>query len=827
MAAIVPVLPAWSTDAAASAGSRAWYDIPPQELASALHRLAQAADLQLVFSPEVVAGLKTAGLKGQYTRLQALDLLIKGTGLTYSFDGKDTVVVRKPDPPDEGGAADAPTSAAHPQLEEIIVTANRRNESVLRVPISVTAFSGADLESNHITDVAGYFAQSPNVYITGSPDRAGLVSSSGLSLAIRGISDIGGASNSFGVYLDDLNINNVTVNPYLVDVQRIEVLKGPQSTFFGRNAEAGVISIVTNKPVNRFEAQGSLDYSRFDTTDFRGMLNIPVVSDKLMVRFATELQRSDGALKNLNPVGGDNGYHSEFGRLSIRALPTDRITLDVSASYAREHENDYGLVNTGIVSSFVQGLCLPPVVCPSDGPWFPQNRYDYNHDNPLVVDTSWWILNSTSVYHGDGFSISNILGYSSQRFGRHGELDFSSFDFLREGYDRRTATSLSDEVRVKSEGAGPLGWIVGAVFAHDNNYKHEDIEFGNQNGFGVPGGFIIENSNPTSHIRTYAVFAEANYRVLPPLTLTVGGRYSHNDLSEHYYDYDDFGDPVVDNGGERSYHDFSPRVTVSYDWSPDVTSYATASKGWKAGGFQLNTGSILPVDFGAETLWNYELGTKAKLLDDRLQLSLAAFFIKWNGVQVQTSVYVNEGGTVHSYAGISNNANASSRGLELQVKGRPIRPVELGFNAGYTDAHFDSFPGAVTDYGTFDLSGQPLPKAPRWTLSADAQYDLALGASWTGFVRSEWNYASASYTNVNGVVAANLQGLAFPFRLPTRDEANFRLGVDNGQYRLVGYVENAFVKRGDYSAVFDFGFSDGAAVLPVQRVFGLQASARF
>lgn len=732
---------------------------------------------------------------------------------------------------DDGGAAAAGPGAAQPSqgLEEIVVTAERREQSVLTVPISVTAFSAGDLQANHITGVEDYFAKSPNVYITGSPDRAGLVSSSSLSLAIRGISDIGGTSNSFGVYLDDLNINNASVNPYLVDVERIEVLKGPQSTFFGRNAEAGVISIATNKPVDRFEADATVDYSTFNTTDAKGMINLPVIPGRLLVRFAGEFENSDGALKNLNPVGGDNGYNSQYGRLSVRALPTDRLTIDVSAAYSRQHESDYGLVNTGVVSSFVNSLCAPPVVCPNpaDGPFFPQNRSNYNHDAPLAVDTSYWIFNSRAAYHADDFSITNILGYSTLKFERAGELDFSSFDFLREGFDRRTQTSVSDELRIQSEGGGPLSWIAGSVFAHDNDSKHERIQFGAQNGFGVPGGFIIEDSNPVSHIKTYAVFAEASYKLLPPLTLTVGGRYSHNDLSEHYYDYDDFGDPIVNNGGERSYHDFSPRVTVAYAWSAAVNSYATASKGWKAGGFQLNTGSILPVDFGAETLWNYEIGTKAKLFDDRLQMSIAAFLIRWNDVQVQSSVYVNEGGTVHSYSGISNNADASSRGVEFQLQAKPIQPLELGFSAGYTDAHFDSFANAVTDYGNFDLSGQPLPKAPRWTVSTDAQYDFALGANWQAFVRGEWNYASSSYTNVNGVVAANFEQLAYPFKLPTRNVTNFRVGVDDGRYRIVGYVNNAFVKRGDYSAVFDFGFSDGAAVLPIDRQVGVQLSARF
>ncbi len=726
-------------------------------------------------------------------------------------------------------ADDAGTSASGKpvEVEEIVVTATRREQSVLEVPISISAFSGSDLEANHITDIGSYFAKAPNVYITGTPNRSGLVSESSLSLAIRGISDIGGTSNSFGIYLDDFNINNATVNPYLVDVERVEVLKGPQSTFFGRNAEAGVISIATRKPVDEYQAEASIDYSSFSTTDVRGMLNVPVIPGKVLMRLAGEAESSDGALKNLNPVGGDNGYDNQYLRLTTRILPTDRLTIDLTGSYTREHQADYGLVNTGVVSAFVNSICGAPVVCPSDGPWFPQNRSNYNHDNPLAVKTSYWILDSHAVYKGEGYTFTNILGYSSLRFHRAGELDFSSFDFLREGTDDRTSTSLSEEMRLQSEGTGPFSWIVGGVFARDNSHKQEVIQFGAQNGFGVPAGFRIEDSSPVSHITTYAAFAEASYKVLPQLTLTAGGRYSHNKLDQAYHIEDDFGGPPLTNGAERTYSDFSPRFTVAWAWNPDVNSYATVSKGWKAGGFQLNTGSILPVDFGSETLWNYEVGTKAKLFEDRVQVSLAAFLIKWKDVQVRTSVFVNENGNVRSYSGISNNADASSRGLEFQLQARPTQQLDLGLSAGYTDAHFDAFPGAVTNYGTLDLSNQPLPKAPKLTLSTDAQYNFPISASWKAFVRGEWSYASSSYTNVNGVAAANFEGLVFPFKLPVRNAANFRVGVDSDHWRIVGYIDNAFVKRGDYSAVFDFGFSDGAGVLPVERVVGIQATARF
>lgn len=823
-------MPAWS-EPAKGVETRSHFDIAAQPLATALRRLADTADLQLVYSPDLVAGIGTPGVKGDFTALEALEQLIKGSGLTYSFDGRNTVVVRRNQAPSARPATTETTGsnamADGTTIEEIVVTALRREQSVLTVPMSITAFSGAYLEANHITDVGQYFAKAPNVYITGSPNRSGLVSDSALSLAIRGISDIGGTANSFGIYLDDLNINNATVNPFLVDVERVEVLKGPQSTFFGRNAEAGVISIATRKPVDGFETEASVDYSSFSTTDFKGMLNVPIVPGKVLVRFAGEIQSSDGALRNLNAIGGNDGYNNQYARLITRVLPTDRLTIDIAASYTREHQADYGLVNTGVVSAFVNSICAPPVVCPSDGPWFPQNRSNYNHDNPLLVKTSYWILSSRAVYRANGYTFTNVLGYSNLRFHRAGELDFSSFDFLREGADSRTATSFSEEMRLQSEGTGPFSWIVGAVFARDNSHKQELIQFGGQNGFGVPAGFRIEDSNPVSHIESYAAFAEASYKILPQLTLTAGGRYSRNKLRQTYHIEDDFGDPTVDNGADRTYRDFSPRLTVSYAWTADLNSYVTASKGWKAGGFQLNTGSILPVDFGAETLWNYELGTKAKLFDDRLQLSLAAFLIKWKDVQVRTSVFVNENGNVHSYSGISNGADASSRGIEFQLQARPVQALDLGFNAGYTNAHFDSFPGAVTNYGTLDLSGQPLPKAPRWTTSADVQYNLALTAGWKAFVRGEWNYASTSYTNVNGVAAANFEGLAFPFKLPSHNATNLRIGVDSNRYRIVGYVDNAFVKRGDYSAVFDFGFVDGAGVLPVERVFGIQATARF
>ncbi|MFD2501921.1 TonB-dependent receptor [Rhizorhabdus histidinilytica] len=288
----------------------------------------------------------------------------------------------------------------------------------------------------------------------------------------------------------------------------------------------------------------------------------------------------------------------------------------------------------------------------------------------------------------------------------------------------------------------------------------------------------------------------------------------------------EFGGPLQNVQGSRSFSDVSPRFVIKYKAADHVNLYASASKGWKSGGFELDPQRARS-DFGAETLWNYEVGVKSTLFDNRLRANLALFYIDWNNVQVSSGVIGRDAnGNIINYAGISNAASATSKGAELELLAAPTDQLELGLNIGYLRARFDKFADARTNFGTVDLSGKPLPKAPEWTLSTFAQYTVPLTGDFDAFVRGEYFYTDDAYTTVNNIAAVLTGQPRFPYEVKGYGKANLRIGVENDRFRIVGYVENLFDKK-YYTASFDFGFANGAAVVPGLRRWGVRGSVKF
>jgi len=714
-------------------------------------------------------------------------------------------------------------------IEDIVVTAQRRSESIQEVPVAVTAFSAEEMERANIKDIGGYFASTPNVFITDTPIRSGNnVSSSALGLAIRGISNVGGNGSSFGIYLDEFNISHIALNPHLLDMERVEVLRGPQGTYFGRNASAGVMSLSSAKP-STAGVSGFVDamYGRFNTAEVSGAINLPL-SPTVAIRAAAKWEGSDGEFRNKHPIGGGNGRDYKAARLSLRATPTDQLTIDLSYNYAKERDDDFGVINTGVISGFIQSIC-PGVTfsCPVDTNigFYPTNRRSYAHDAPLRVDNEYHIAVGRVEWQGDTVGITSITGFGSAKFNRAGELDFSSKDFLREGFHHNTRKSLSQELRIQSVGNGPFQWTVGAVVASDKIRNGELISAGAENDIGLPEGFIIELSHYNQAITSKALFAEASYEFTDALSLTLGGRYSH-DTIDRFEDQIEFGGPRDEVEGKRSFKDFSPRAVLKYQVNNDLNFYASASKGWKSGGFELDPQRARS-DFGAETLWNYEVGMKSTWLDRKLRANIALFYIDWKDVQVSSGVVgVDSNGAIINFAGISNAASASSKGIELELVAAPARGFEFGANLGYMDATFGSFTDARTNFGRIDLSGAPLPKAPKWTVSTFAQYSVPLNDTLNAFLRGEYFHTSAAYTNVNNIAAVASGRPTFPFRVDAYDKVNLRLGVESDSFRISAFVDNLFDAK-YYTSSFDFGFANGAAVIPSLRRWGLRGNYKF
>jgi iron complex outermembrane recepter protein len=719
-------------------------------------------------------------------------------------------------------------------LEEIVVSAQRREESVTKVPISIAAFTPAAIESNQIQSVEDYVSKASNLSISQGATRSGTVSTSSHGLSIRGISNVGGDSSSYGFYIDDFNVTRATVNPQLVDIGLIEVLRGPQGTFFGRNASAGVISLTTNKPNELLGGNFALQYGRFNDAEASGTINVPI-SDRVMLRASGKYAQSDGYAENTNAVGGDSGYEHKFGRVAVRILPTDNLTIDLAVTANDEQQDDLGLIPTGVYVPGAIGGFLCSVIsaqCPHDTAdgIYPNNRDRYNHNNPLGVEDDYQLYTANVVWKGEAVTFTSVTGYIESDFHRDGELDMGSLDVVNEDFEDIQKSSISQEFRLQSSGDGPFNWIVGGIWAKDKHNEAESINFGTDpttlDAFGVFPHFIIELSTLDREITSKALFAEGNWQATDRLTLTLGARWSEDEIEVRETKID-FESVLAPQSASDSWDDVSPRFAATFALTDDTNIYATAAKGWKSGGINLElTTPEAPVNkFDSETLWNYEVGIKTTAWDNRFRGSLSAFFIDWKDVQVNASRLILEDGELRSVQGVSNGAKASSKGLELSIAALPHPQLELGLNVGYLDTNWDKFDNALTGFGEVRLTDQPLPKAPELTVSADGQYNIQLSSGWEAFLRAEFNHQDEQYFDVNGTAGA-LLGFRFPFEIPSHDVWNFRVGVTNEKYRVVAYVDNAFDDN-YYTSTYDFGFTNGAGVVPSYRTYGIRFVANF
>jgi iron complex outermembrane recepter protein len=709
------------------------------------------------------------------------------------------------------------------ELEEVIVTAQRREETLQKVPASISVFSGEKLDAANIKDVRGYFMQTPNVTF----QEEGKSGPRSVDIAMRGISNIGGRVNAFGIYLDGFNIANGSqegaVNPAFEDIERVEVLRGPQGTFFGRNATGGALNITTKAPGPQFEGQVKSHYGSYGTWGMTGMVNAPVVEDKFFIRAMVNYEESDGFVRNVNPAGGSSDYQLSNMKLAGRLLLTDSLTLDLSIYATREDSGLSPLIPTGVLGADTASI-VGTTVPVSDGlDFYPSNTSRVNHDQPLEQNNDLTIGNFRLRYEGEGFEVHSITGYMDTRRDYMDDLDFTSEPLLTQKIDDSSRT-WSEELRVQSSGDGPWVWTVGALYAEDVSDVLHEVRSGTGGFFGLPNAFPIDVVVEDTRAKSWAMFAQTTWHVLDRLALTVGGRYSNDELEQTSAGIG-FGTPKQNNRGKVSFSDVSPRFSVSYDLTDDVTSYLTASKGYKAGGLQFNA-ALPQQSYDKEELWNYELGLRSYWLDHKLMLNATVFQMDWKDLQVESSATVVDPDTnaIIVIDATLNAASATSRGAELELSARPTQALQLDAAVGYLDAKFDEFPNAIVSGEEVDLSGKRVIRSPKWTLSSNAQYDFPLAdlisADTLGYVRAEWSYRSKATPNMPSLVRSG-----FPFDIDAFQVVNLRTGMRTDAWALEAFLENALDEE-YFTGHANFGFG-GVRVRPHPRLWGVRVSFNF
>lgn len=338
-------------------------------------------------------------------------------------------------------------------LEEIVVTAQRREQSLKDVPVSVTAFTSADIEKSQLQSLNDYAALVPNFKAV----NFGVPGDSNVS--IRGVSNIGGQSSSIAFYNDEFGVDLFDFQ--LNDVDRIEVLRGPQGTLFGRNTIAGAVNIVYKKPVDRWEAAASFEGASYDSYEAFGMVNVPLIDGKLLLRSSVSYAWSDGYLRDIGIANNSDDYTRISARFALRGL-FGRLTLDASYAVADHAQSLPTAVPTGVVSGVVQGVGIPAGL--DDGQeFFPDNLRSIATDVPSHTDYRYDTVILRAGYDLGRANLIVIGGRQSSERDVGGDFDRTESDLVQLN-SRRKSFVHSIETRLQSMGSGAFSWLVGGSY---------------------------------------------------------------------------------------------------------------------------------------------------------------------------------------------------------------------------------------------------------------------------------------------------------------------------------------------------------------------------
>jgi iron complex outermembrane receptor protein len=647
-------------------------------------------------------------------------------------------------------AGDASGPAPETTLEAVVVTAERRSESIQEVPLSVTAISGETLEKFGDVNFGDYAHTIPNLsYGTGSDFGV----TNGRTVTIRGITGgryrYGLATTSF--YIDDTPVP-LSLDPRVLDLERIEVLRGPQGTLFGSSAMGGTVRVIT-KAADPKATSGSIDVQGFDIAhggagyDLSGAVNLPLIADELGLKFAAYNSYKPGIFTRRWGVATTPGYivpasqtpgekthvgsDSEFGgMLSLTYTPSavPGLAITPMAIYQSARSNGLPLADFS-PSNLVQIRPLDVGESTRDQWSFEGLTVKYKTDLGTFISSSTW-FHREALDNEDGTEASQTVfgpAYATPPLGPV-YLPSPAPSFL-------DLTSFTQEVRFESSFEGPLQVILGGYYNHGTSHTGQDIT--EPVVAGQPG-YIQELPHASNEV---AEFGDVTYSPIDAVELSAGVRAASLQFKQHNFWYGWINGGTTDVHIAHSESAVTPRYTAKYKFNSDAMVYASAAKGFRNGG-----ANSVPSQCGAaggsfksDSLWSYEVGSKNTLFDGRMNTRAAAYRINWSNIQQSILLPC-------TYSVTSNAGAATSTGAELEADIAPLTGLNLSLGLGYDDAKITSVPAAATGF----VVGQALNGVPKVTASLLGEYTVptSFGAA---FVRSQYSFTgrSVSYSVIS------------------------------------------------------------------------------
>jgi iron complex outermembrane receptor protein len=697
------------------------------------------------------------------------------------------------------------------ELQEVVVTAEKRESNVQSTPISITAITGEQLEARGLTDLVSVAQEVPGVSFKSSgPGQT--------ELAMRGLSSAGGESPTVGFYLDETPITppagasngKVTIDPSLYDLTRIEILRGPQGTLYGAGSMGGTVKLVTNQPdPTKFRASAQ---STLSGTDGGGlnytvntMANVPIVSDRLAWRVVLTDSYTSGWIDRvvLNPFPLETNAGTQRGNV---------LSAPVQQSFTNVNDERLLGARTGLLlhvsdrfditaSALYQRITMGALSLYDSPPGTEAHYEPYNVPEPFSDTLHLYSL--VAKYSFDQFSVTSATSY----FQRAENQTQDSAEALQSVFEENVfvpgAATLegdvthqfSQEIRLTSSGDGPAKWLVGGFYSdytYWDIYNQSDIAY--QTVYGLDSPELLQSTLDDS-IKQRALFGEGSYEFTDKLQATVGLRYysyssSSNDVNAGLFSPQATTTPQLTTAS-ASNSGLNPKVNLSYAPTGEILTYVTAAKGFRPGGPNqplalAGPDSCLPSleaigrtqgpsRFGPDSVWSYELGEKSKWLNGRLTVNGDVYYERWHGVQQQVPLACG-------FVFQDNAGDAAVYGSEWEIAALVGQHLKLTASVSYTHA---TFLQSIAETGT--VAGQSVLNVPKWTESTALEYTRpAFGTS--DFVARISNGYVGSRQDVTSAIN----------NLPSYDLVQARLGLagkEERSWRVSLFANNVFNKQ--------------------------------
>lgn len=666
-----------------------------------------------------------------------------------------------------------PAEIASAALDEIVITAAHREQSLQDVPIAVTAIDSVELDRlNAISyaDLSGYL---PN-FSFNSLTNVGFVVP-----VIRGVGLTGSGESAIsnnpttGFYIDGVYIRAAGGNLFnVVDVERVEILRGPQGTLYGRNTLGGVINIITKKPGDELDFSARASYGNFNRKDFRASLSGPLVADKLLGRFGVAYIDRDGRVDNnfstpdarFNESGADV---DDLDSLTLRGAAIYKATPNLEFTFAGDYSKDnttYPGYNVEDGSLDLSAFFLSGTYADTDGD---VHEVSYNSNNEEMARN--WGASLTGEWSSGNYRVVSITGYRNTIFENdNSDIDGTPFNIFQQ-FLRLEEEAVSQELRLHYED-DRLDTVAGVYYYGYQGQQDSTLDiFGIERELGYPLSVFgapvlstgISRAVVNTETDTFSAFGHAGYRILPDLRIEAGLRYTTTDvefqrpvsrseiggLSNPFYDgsnpFDEVpaGVALTSNGGEiplveDTFSKVTPKVGISYDVNEETLVYATWSKGFREGGFATRPSSGNGA-FDAENLTAYEVGAKSDLFDRRLRLNLAAYWYRYKDQQAEETSLGGPG----FFVDITNSGRSRARGVELEFVTNPVDFFSLQGSFGWQETKFLELDTGLGG----NLAGNEFPRAPKYSAALIPTFYYNVPNAGTLSLRGEWTYQSDEF----------------------------------------------------------------------------------